>query len=1008
MKQLLRFSLSAAVALAGIGMSAQAASRAYGIQIYSEAEGSTKPKLVSFLLDDPKTVNVEADFSEYDILAAAANNGVYYILHGGEGELTPTKLVAYDLAFGTFTTVKDFDINSMASGIIPTDMTYDTDNDLLYVMGFDMSTATITGGEASAEMGLFTIDPASGDVKRIGNEGMLYINSIAYANGDIWGVDEEGNLWLMSKRSGQPEDIMGSTGITPYGTQSMTFAPDAQTLYWASYAESNSGSGESNLIAFTLTDDFTDIEELGPIGANVELIGLYVDEVAADAAAPRGVSDLQILPAASGAKEAVISWTNPSLTVGGAQLSGNLSVALYRNEEKVAELSGTPGAKMNYTDKVPAAALYTYNVVVSQGELTGPAVYAAPIYVGKDAPGAPLSVKAARAASGFDITVSWAAPTTGAADGWFDPSEVTYTVTRFPDNKVMAENLTALTFTDNTIKEQQGYSYGIKAVAAGAEGPEAISNIIVSGEAFNPPYQMTASENDARLWTIANNDLDEYSWYVERTMWGGTSDPFFRYYPENTVNPEGEANDWLISPYFNLESGKKYMVSYEIRLMGDLFPTSTSLWLGQGTEEKDMTTKLVSFEMERQEMDWLTRTVPVTVDKNGVYNFGYKAENRCPIQFRNFTLKEVTDYDMEALFVTGPGMLAVGETGTYEVEVKNNGYYEVKDYTVALVDAAGTTLAETKITDSVASGATAKVAVEWTPETEADVTLAAKVTVAGDADADNDTTSETLTVLVLADAQWIDITDGKTGVGFFPMYTNSSYSASQSIYTAEQLNAEGGTQIKALYYYIFAYMGSLDVNCDVEVWLGNTDRADFVGGEPVAEADMTKVYTGKLHLSRGDEGFILVLDTPFDYTGENLVVSVKHAAETKSSIAFAGAYDKTAPMHSMYAFSNTEPVDLAKDGTTSQDIANIRMLVGGNQGGILLPSGAEIVLSYDPDARTILVDGDYNVCNLYTAGGARIASYSNGNALSVPASAEGIGLVELLTNDGRIVKKIIF
>lgn len=1008
MKQLLRSSLLGLVALAA-GLPAYAASRAYGVQIYSQTESQAAPKLISFPIDDPSTVTVEEDLSEYDILAATANNGIYYFLHGGEGEITPTKLVAYDMAYHSFKVIAEYNSNSMAAAIIPSDMTYDTDNDIIYVMGFDMTTASVIDGAASADMGLFTIDPNSGDCELIGNQGMLFINTIAYANGDLWGTDAEGNLWYMSKYSGYPEDIMMSTGITPYGTQSMTFAPEEQTFYWASYSEGESGAGESDLITFKLSEEWEiDYSELGAIGSNVELIGLYIDENSADSGAPRGVTELSVTPAAGGKEEVTVSWVNPLLSVGGAELNGNLSITLFREDEKVAELSGQPGETMSYSDKVPGAALYSYHVVATLNGLASSPVYATPVYVGKDAPGAPLNVKAVRAATGYDITVNWAAPDKGAQMGWFDPSEVTYTVTRFPDNKVIAENLTLLSFTDNTITDQQGYSYGIKAVAAGAEGPENISNIIVTGQPFNPPYKMTLSENDARLWTVANNDLDEYEWYVNRVMWGGTSDPFFRYYPENTVNPDGEANDWIISPFFNLESGKKYVVSYQVRLMGDLFPASSSLWIGQGTEEKDMTHKLISFEMERQDMDWLTRTVPVTVDKDGAYNFGYKAENRSPIQFYNFELIEVADYDLEALTVSGPSMLAVGETGVYEVEVKNNGFNEVKDYTVALINADGTTLAETKGATAINAGDILKVAVEWTPDAATDVNLSAKVIVDGDENTDNDT-SDAIKVLVLADAKWIEINDGDTGIGFIPMYTNSAYSASQSIYTADQLNAESGTQIKAIYYYIDAFMGTFDVDCNVEVWLGNTDRSDFLGGEPVAEEDMTKVYSGHLNLTRGDEGFIFVFDTPFEYTGENIVVYVNHETDgSKSSVAFAGAYDRTDPMHSIYAFSNTDPVNLAKDGMPTQDIANVRMLTAGPTNGILLPSGAEVAISYNPSARTINLKGDYNVCNVYTAAGAKIASYTQGNILSISEAAEGVGIIELLTNDGKILKKIIF
>ena len=58
------------------------------------------------------------------------------------------------------------------------------------------------------------------------------------------------------------------------------------------------------------------------------------------------------------------------------------------------------------------------------------------IFVGEDVPGAPLNVKLVT--NGREGTISWDEPTTGAHNGYFDKSTLTYDVMRLPDSVTIA------------------------------------------------------------------------------------------------------------------------------------------------------------------------------------------------------------------------------------------------------------------------------------------------------------------------------------------------------------------------------------------------------------------------------------------------------------------------------------------------------------------------------------------------------------------------------------------
>jgi hypothetical protein len=86
---------------------------------------------------------------------------------------------------------------------------------------------------------------------------------------------------------------------------------------------------------------------------------------------------------------------------------------------------------------------------------------------------------------GLKATVKWDAPTKGRYADFgskFDASNITYTVVRNTDNKVIAKDITETTATDETLSEEiKTYTYTIFATSQGQQNLGTVTNSVSGG-----------------------------------------------------------------------------------------------------------------------------------------------------------------------------------------------------------------------------------------------------------------------------------------------------------------------------------------------------------------------------------------------------------------------------------------------------------------------------------------------------------------------------------------------
>ena len=173
----------------------------------------------------------------------------------------------------------------------------------------------------------------------------------------------------------------------------------------------------------------------------------------------------------------------------------------------------------------------------------------------------PGSPKAEKKENG-EIVVSWTAPVKGNHDGYYNPGDVSYTVTRQPDNKVVYEG-TATSYTDESAKDLQigNYYYDIKAKVEGEYGETVSTQYIMVGSFLVLPYTQDF-ENNASVSTFVIEDMneDDNTWeYFGDSMICGVS--------------ESMAENRMVAGGFSpVNTGRNYLYVCIIASMGTGYP----------------------------------------------------------------------------------------------------------------------------------------------------------------------------------------------------------------------------------------------------------------------------------------------------------------------------------------------------------------------------------------------------------------------------------------------------
>jgi hypothetical protein len=323
----------------------------------------------------------------------------------------------------------------------------------------------------------------------------------------------------------------------------------------------------------------------------------------------------------NGALNGTFSFTVPTTTFGGGELSGEVSYLARANGFLLAQGKANPGDKVAVDARVSEADLYRVVLTLSNSAGTSPKASQS-LWLGPDTP-APVTAVSLNYADGC-FNLSWDAPTESAHGGYVDFGAVTYTVVRHPD-EVTTNNITSPQFSDPVAMPTSmvAYSYDV-IVNYNGNASTPVSTPVWRLGAMPLPYTATFEDDNALdLFTIVDVNDDTVRWYREWEWYIEDTDELVSVaaYPYSSRN---EADDWLITPPFNFEAGKTYTLGYEAMMMSLDCPERLAVAIGTAPTADAMTSALVEPYTLASTTPVLT-TVDITVPESGVYYIGFHA-----------------------------------------------------------------------------------------------------------------------------------------------------------------------------------------------------------------------------------------------------------------------------------------------------------------------------------------------------------------------------------------------
>ncbi len=464
----------------------------------------------------------------------------------------------YDVNNG-WTLLSEKSLSSLES--IASDLTYDPVTDQIF--GCFVDAATYSSESKTYFFG--TLNPLTGASTRIASLPEELICLAANREGQLYGIGALGALYKVDKTSGEVTKIGESHRQIKYA-QSATFDYTSGRMLWAMtphYTDESPELCEVNLQTGEATT-LTNIPE------RYELTGIYtLSPFTLDAAPARPANFACSYP--NGALSGTIAFDVPTTTFAGGALSGDLRYEVKLDGEVADEGQLQSGAKRFSLNADLERGMHEVKVAVSNS--TGRSPYAiADFWAGDDVAQA-VSPTATKVGD-TDVTVQWTAPATGIHGGYIHTDGLSYTVTRMPDGVKIYEG-TATSATDKNVDQLSfdSYYYQVTARVDGTDGQAAYTTPMHLGKTLHLPYlQGFNSEMEAGTMTIENRNNDCSTWeYYDMGMVYGLSDD------------ETDADDWLITPAFSLNTDSVYHVSIDAST--DEGATET-LGIFAGTEAK--------------------------------------------------------------------------------------------------------------------------------------------------------------------------------------------------------------------------------------------------------------------------------------------------------------------------------------------------------------------------------------------------------------------------------------
>lgn len=458
--------------------------------------------------------------------------------------------------------------------------------------------------------------------------------------GRLYVITQSGKLCRVDKSNGAMT-LIGETGLTTSYNTTGAIDPESGKFYFLPVLDQ-----PTYLYAIDLeTAQATPVYRMND---GEQLAGMYFAKEAVNASAPAVATNLSATFDHKTFKGSV-SFRMPATTAGGTTASGTLTYKVYANGEIAAQGTGTYGQNITANLTLKEGGEYAFEIVTSNASGSSEGAWTS-AFVGPDAPSAVESVEMINV--GDRIILQWKAVTTAAHGGLIEPDEVTYTVTRYPEGKVVEQSTKATAFTEVLPEgEPMMLYYTVTPEYGSHKGAETKTTEILYG-AFNTPYFADfTNSDDLKYLTIADANGDG------RRFNQGLDDDnnACLYLPAASIT---YADDYIFSAPLNLKKGLLYRLSAIVspRYAKYGCKENIDLVLASAADPSAVTTELLKNEQiteYKQEAKAMFK-----VDNDGVY---YVAIHGCgsPDAFGLYAYSMEVSSDAPVTAPAAPALTAV-------------------------------------------------------------------------------------------------------------------------------------------------------------------------------------------------------------------------------------------------------------------------------------------------------------------------------------------------------------
>ena len=179
-----------------------------------------------------------------------------------------------------------------------------------------------------------------------------------------------------------------------------------------------------------------------------------------------------------------------------------------------------------------------------------------------------------------------------------------------------------------------------------------------------------------------------------------------------------------------------------------------------------------------------------------------------------------------------------------------------------------------------------------------------------------------LTGLLKAQDDVVTIGDDATSYQvYYPIAFGANYQLSQHVYTASEINHAAGTIEK------IAFKVNVTQTRNLTFYLKNTSIDALSGWQSYTDADMV-FHSDAISTAPTDGWITFELDTPFEYTGGNILLTAADNTGSYIYVWSAGSAYKTLSRNATFYVNGSSPVSASSSGYSSTRQPSIRFTFG--------------------------------------------------------------------------------